>query len=82
MAASLTGAAALRRLSAAWRYPTVRAAGAVQLATGAVALWALLFASVCRGRWVAAPFGYFLYGCVGFSVGFRHYFAHRGFTAR
>lgn len=81
MAASLTGAALLR-LPAAWRYPTVRAAGAAQLATGAVALRALLFAEVGRGRWALALFGYFLYGCVGLSAGFHRYLAHRSFAAR
>ena len=55
--------------------------GWVQVLTGAVTLWALVFADAGWAWWALALFGYFLYGCVGLSVGFHRYFAHRSFDA-
>ncbi len=55
--------------------------GAVQIVTGAVALWALAFAEAGLGWWALALSGYFLFGCVGLSIGFHRYFAHRSFAA-
>ena len=55
--------------------------GGVQASTGAVALWAVVFADAGWTWWALALFGYFLYGCVGLSVGFHRYFARRSFEA-
>ena len=55
--------------------------GWVQVLTGAIALWAVVFADAGWAWWGLALFGYFLYGCVGLSVGFHRYFAHRRFEA-
>ncbi len=71
----------LRRAPAWWLCPPTRFLGRVQLLTGAVTIWALLFAAAGWGWWALALFGCFLYGCVGLSVGFHRYFAHRSFDA-
>ena len=52
--------------------------GRVQVLTGGVMLWVLLFAEAGGGWWLLAVSGCFLYGCVGFFVGFHRYLAHRG----
>ncbi len=53
----------------------------VQVLTLAVAIGAAALAEAGAGWWVLAGFCYFLYGCVGLSVGFHRYFAHRSFEA-
>lgn len=55
--------------------------GWIQAGTGALTLWAVLFAEAGGAWWALALFGYFLYGCVGLSIGFHRYFAHRSFAA-
>ncbi|MYD23391.1 MAG: hypothetical protein F4X04_14325 [Holophagales bacterium] len=55
--------------------------GAVQVLTGAVAVWALAFAEAVPAWWGLSLFGYFLFGCIGLSLGFHRYFAHRSFEA-
>ena len=55
--------------------------GAVQIGTGAVALWAVVFADAGWAWWALALFGCFLGGCIWLSVGLQRYFAHRSFEA-
>ncbi len=55
--------------------------GAVQVFTGAVTIWALAFAAAAAVWWAVALFGYFLFGCIGLSLGFHRYFGHRSFEA-
>ena len=59
----------------------MRLFGRVQVLTGAAALLALLFADAGWAWWALALSGCFLYGCIGLSVGFHRYFAHRSFDA-
>ncbi len=54
--------------------------GTVQVFTAVVTVWAIFGAGAGPAWWVLALFGYFLYGCVGLSVGFHRYFAHRSFA--
>lgn len=70
---------------AVWRQrvllrPSVKFVGTVQLLTGAITV-AALFLHAGWGWWLLALFGYFVYGCVGLSVGFHRYYAHRSFEA-
>lgn len=58
--------------------PTVQFVGLVQITTGVIAL-AAPFLGVSWQWWALALFGYYLYGCVGLSVGFHRYYAHRSF---
>ena len=44
-------------------------------------LWALVFADAGWAWWALALSSYLLYGCLGLSVGFHRYFAHRSFEA-
>ena len=69
----------LRRAPAWWRCPSMRFFDWAQVLTGAATIWALVFADAGRAWWLLALFGWFLYGCVGWSVGFHRYFAHRSF---
>ena len=55
--------------------------GAVQVFTVAVALWALVSAEVGWAWWALALSCYFVFGCIGLSLGFHRYFAHRCFAA-
>ena len=71
----------LRRAPVRRRCPPMRFFGRVQVLAGAVTLWALIFAEAGWAWWALALFGCFLYGCVGLSVGFHRYFAHRSFEA-
>ena len=59
----------------------MRCFGWVHVLTGAATVWALAFADAGWAWWLLALFGWFLYGCVGLSVGFHRYFAHRSFEA-
>ena len=70
----------LRSRWVGWMRPSVRKVGAVQVATGALAVGAL-FTGVSWPWWVLALLGYFFYACVGHSVGYHRYFAHRSFRA-
>ena len=65
----------------AWRGAPAQFFGGVQIVTVAVTLWALFDAGAGAEWWVLAGLCYFLYGCVGLSIGFHRYFAHRSFTA-
>lgn len=60
--------------------PTVQFVGAVQIATGLLTV-AALFVPVAWQWWLLALFGYFVYGCIGLSVGFHRYYSHRSFKA-
>ena len=71
----------LRRTPVWWRSSPMRFFGWVRIMTVAVALWALMFADAGWAWWALALFGCFLYGCVGLSVGFQRYSAHRSFEA-
>ena len=53
----------------------------VQVLTLAVTVWALFQAEAGARWWGLAGFFYFLYGCIGLSIGFHRYFAHRSFAA-
>jgi len=53
----------------------------VQVLTLAMAVWAVFDVGAGAGWWALALFCYFLYGCIGLSVGFHRYFAHRSFEA-
>ncbi len=53
----------------------------VQFLTLAVTVWALSGAGTGAGWWALSVACYFLYGCIGLSIGFHRYFAHRSFTA-
>ena len=70
----------MRRALVGWMRPSVRKVGAVQMATGVVAVGAL-FTGVSWHWWAVAAFAYFFYACVGHSVGYHRYFAHRSFPA-
>ena len=70
----------LRSRWVGWMRPSVRKVGAVQVATGALAVGAL-FTGVSWPWWGLALLGYFFYACVGHSVGYHRYFAHRSFRA-
>ncbi len=61
--------------------PSVQFVGFVQILTGLVTIAALMFAHVGLGWWLFAIFGYFVYGCIGLSIGFHRYYAHRSFVA-
>ena len=52
----------------------------IATATGVVAIGAL-FTGVSWQWWLVAGLGYFFYACVGHSVGYHRYFAHRSFRA-
>lgn len=65
---------------ARWMRPTVEKVGLVQVGTGIAAVGAL-FSGVSWHWWVVALAGYFFYACVGHSVGYHRYFAHRSFRA-
>src|SRR5215472_89928 len=60
--------------------PSVQFVGFVQLLTGLVTV-AALFSGVHWAWWLLAVFGYFVYGCIGLSIGFHRYYAHRTFAA-
>src|ERR1700719_3912846 len=60
--------------------PSVEFVGAVQVLTALITLFAVM-TPVHWGWWLLALFGYFIYGCVGLSVGFHRYYAHRSFVA-
>ena len=77
---SPTAVRGLRRRWIGWMRPSVRKVGAVQIATGVLAVGAL-FTGVSWTWWALALLGYFFYGCVGHSVGYHRYFAHRSFRA-
>ena len=70
----------LRSRWVGWMRPSVRKVGAVQVATGVLAVGAL-FTGVSWPWWALALVGYFFYACVGHSVGYHRYFAHRSFRA-
>ena len=70
-----------RSFRLAWRGAPAQFFGGVQIVTVAVTLWALFAAGAGAEWWVLAGLCYFLYGCVGLSIGFHRYFAHRSFTA-
>ena len=70
----------VRRRLNGWMRPSVGKVGAVQVLTGVVAVGAL-FTGVSWGWWCLALVGYFFYACVGHSVGYHRYFAHRSFRA-
>ena len=55
--------------------------GTIQIFTSVVTVWAVFDAGAGLAWWCLALFGYFLYGCVGLSLGFHRYFAHRSFAA-
>ena len=70
----------MRRRALGWMRPSVRKVGAVQVATGVLAV-AALFTGVSWQWWLVAALAYFFYACVGHSVGYHRYFAHRSFPA-
>ena len=70
-----------RRAMVGWMRPSVKKVGAVQMATGVLAV-AALFTGVSWHWWAVALLGYFFYACVGHSVGYHRYFAHRSFRHR
>ena len=71
---------AVRNRLVGWMRPSVGKVGAVQVGTGVIAVGAL-FTGVSWPWWVLALLGYFFYACVGHSVGYHRYFAHRSFRA-
>ena len=73
-------ARAVRSALSGWMRPSVAKVGSVQVATGVVAVGAL-FTGVSWHWWAVALLGYFLYACVGHTVGYHRYFAHRSFRA-
>ena len=77
----MTALAARAGLRWRWRGVPMRFFGAVQVFTGAVMVWALAFAEAGPVWWSLSLFGYFLYGCIGLSIGYHRYFAHRCFDA-
>lgn len=68
------------RLAASWMLPTTAKMRAIQIATGAIAIGAL-FSGVLWQWWALAGFGYFMFGCVGHTVGYHRYFVHNSFRA-
>lgn len=60
--------------------PTVQFVGGVQIVTGVITI-AAPFLETAWHWWALAIFGYFVYGCIGLSVGFHRYYAHRSFAA-
>ena len=71
---------AVRRWSVGWMRASVGKVGAVQVGTGLVAVGAL-FTGGSWTWWLLAMTGYFFYACIGHSVGYHRYFAHRSFRA-
>jgi len=63
-----------------WLEATPGKIGAVQILTGG-ALLAAPFLGVSWHWWLLAIWVYFLFGCVGHSVGYHRYFSHRSFEA-
>lgn len=63
-----------------WMLPSNEKTGRAQVFTGLLAL-AAPFAGAAWHWWLLALFGYFMYACVGHSVGYHRYFAHRSFAA-
>ena len=70
----------LRSRWVGWMRPSVRKVGAVQVATGVLAVGGAVH-RVSWPWWALALLGYFFYACVGHSVGYHRYFAHRSFRA-
>ena len=70
----------MRRALVGWMRPSVAKVGAVQVGTGVIAVGAL-FTGVEWHWWAVSALGYFFYACVGHSVGYHRYFAHRSFPA-
>ena len=70
----------MRRRALGWMRPSVGKVGTVQVATGVLAVGAM-FTGVSWQWWLVAGLGYFFYACVGHSVGYHRYFAHRSFQA-
>lgn len=70
----------VRRWMLGWMRPSVGKVDAVQGVTGVLAVGAL-FTGVSWQWWAVAVSGYFFYACVGHSVGYHRYFAHRSFRA-
>ena len=70
----------IRNRAVGWMRPSVGKVGAVQAATGLAAVGAL-FTGVSWHWWMVSLLGYFLYACVGHSVGYHRYYAHRSFSA-
>jgi fatty-acid desaturase len=60
--------------------PSVQFVGSVQILTALITIYAL-FSDAAWEWWLLALFGYFVYGCIGLSVGFHRYYAHRSFVA-
>ena len=77
---SLAAVRGTRTRWSGWMRPSVAKVGAVQVGTGVLAVGAL-FTGVSWLWWGLALLGYFFYACVGHSVGYHRYFAHRSFRA-
>ena len=63
-----------------WMVASPQKIGQVQIFTGIVTVFAP-FLGASWGWWVLALSVYFLFGCVGHSVGYHRYFSHRSFAA-
>ena len=70
--------AASLRIRPRWRHPTTPTIGAAQVGASALALGAP-FVHAGPWWWAAAGVAFFLYGCVGLSVGYHRYYSHRAF---
>lgn len=73
-----------RRTGRSWLVPSgtpMAIFGTVQIFTSAVTVWAVFLAGAGAEWWAVAGFCYFVYGCIGLSLGFHRYFAHRSFKA-
>jgi len=80
MFAARRKAAKLMRRCRGYLLPSAPRIGGIQLATGA-ALITVPFSGASWHWYLLALFGYFMHGCVGHSIGYHRYFAHRSFKA-